>query len=527
MIKPILILSSILLSLSPAETVSVVSNGKAREATTTGKWTTTTSGLTSTGTTSFLSSKMSIARGDFHLVAKLQLATLDGTAAGLVINKSFFGFDSREKKLFTEGPLFGKKTTHLSPASNHFKPNQPFQFEIIRKATSTRILINGETVQELDNWNPETTNLRFRPWRNTLSIKSFTIEGDFIAPPVPEGRAIFSSGDGRYHTYRIPALVTSKKGTLLAFAEGRESMSDHGNLDIVLRRSTDHGKTWNDLQVVRDKGKHQAGNPAPLIDHDTGRIFLFHCTSENSEGQVLSGTGSREVELMHSDDDGITWSAPRNISAMTKKEDWRWYAVGPCSGIQIKTGKHRGRLVVPANHSIHFDDGRKWEYRCHSLISDDHGETWQMGESSVVGASETQIAEVAPDLLIQDIRMQTHRKPYRAVRFSKDGALTWTPLRNDLTRIDPRCQGSMISILNKDGAFTLYSSNPADLKQRKNMQVYKSDNAHDWKEIKILTKGPAAYSDLTFTSDGHLACLYEAGVNNPYESIVFAKFTTP
>jgi sialidase-1 len=343
----------------------------------------------------------------------------------------------------------------------------------------------------------------------------------------PKGTALFKSGDGRYHTYRIPALVTSKKGTLLAFAEGRvDSSSDHGNLDLVLRRSTDHGKTWGEIQVIRDHGTHQAGNPAPVIDQKTGRIFLLHCTSKHSEGQVLSGTGSREVEVMHSDDDGLTWSKPKNISATTKKNDWRWYATGPCSGIQIQTGKHKGRLVIPANHSIHFGDDRKWEYRCHSLVSDDHGETWQIGSSSKVGASETQIAEVASDFLVQDIRMQTHRKGLRAIRFSKDGGLDWDQLQHDRTRPDPRCQGSIISLLNQDGSFTLFSSNPASKNARKNMTFYRSFDARSWKKISTIFKGPAAYSDLAATPDGNIFCLYEAGVQDPYESIMFVK-TTP
>lgn len=344
------------------------------------------------------------------------------------------------------------------------------------------------------------------------------------ATPPPKGTALFTAGDGRYHTYRIPALATSKKGTLLAFSEARESQADHGNLDIVFRRSTDDGTTWSAQAVIRDNGIQQAGNPCPLVDFETGRIFLFHCISSQSEGEILAGKGSRDVMVMHSDDDGLTWSEARDISAMTKKDDWRWYAVGPCSGIQIRDGNHAGRLVVPANHSIHFNDDRPWEYRCHSLVSDDHGETWRIGSSSAAGGNETQIAEVAPDLLMQDVRMQTHREGCRAVRLSKDGGLTWSDLIHDKARPGPKCQGSLISVVAKDGKRTLFSSNPASETERKNLTVYRSrDGGKTWKIFALLTEGPSAYSDLTLTGDGHLACLYESGENAPYETIVFIK----
>ncbi|MFC0016160.1 sialidase family protein [Roseibacillus persicicus] len=338
--------------------------------------------------------------------------------------------------------------------------------------------------------------------------------------------AVYQSGEG-YHTYRIPAIVQSKKGTLLAFAEGREDRKDHGDVDIVLRRSEDQGKSWQNLQVIRDVGKHQAGNPCPLVDEETGRLHLFYCGSEVSEGAVLAGKGTREVYSLYSDDDGLTWSEPRNLSKMVKKEGWRWYATGPCSAIQIQSGKYAGRFVIPANHSIHFEGtDRKWEYRCHSLYSDDKGETWQIGSSSEVGASETQIAEVAPDLLIQDIRMQTHRKGVRAVRFSKDGGETWSPLEHDDSRLDPKCQGSIIA-LRADGAkpFELISTSLSSKGPRVNLTAYRSkDGGQDWSEIITLTKGPSAYSDLVSMEQGKIGCLYEAGEKDPYETILFTVF---
>jgi sialidase-1 len=199
---------------------------------------------------------------------------------------------------------------------------------------------------------------------------------------------------------------------------------------------------------------------------------------------------------------------------MVKKSEWRWYATGPCSGIQIQSGKYKGRLVVPANHSYHGSDVKRWEFRCHSLYSDDQGETWEIGQSSSVGASETQIAEAGEDLLIQDIRMQTHKKGVRAVRFSRDGGETWSPIKHDNHRKDPRCQGSVI--LHRG---VLISSNPNSNKREK-MTIYTSDDcAKNWQEVALVCPDASAYSDLEVTDDNQMVCLYENGINSPYERI--------
>lgn len=329
---------------------------------------------------------------------------------------------------------------------------------------------------------------------------------------------IFKSGTKGYHTFRIPSLVKTTKGTLLAFAEGRvEAGGDYGNINIVMRRSEDNGKTWGELQVVQDDGNVQCGNPCPFVDQDTGRVFLMNCGASASEHSILSGKGNREIYLSYSDDDGKTWSKRRNITKMVTKDNWRWYATGPCSGMQIQTGKYKGRFVIPANHSVH-EKGKKWEYRSHSLYSDDKGKTWKIGDESGPGGSETQIAEVAEDLLIQDIRMQTHRQGVRAVRFSKNGGESWTKLEHDRNRPCPMCQGSIISHKGR-----LISSNPAG-GGRTGMKIYASkDQGRSWYASKVLYAGPSAYSDLKFTDDGHIVCLYEAGKKSPYESIVMTR----
>lgn len=332
---------------------------------------------------------------------------------------------------------------------------------------------------------------------------------------------VFKSGDKGYHTYRIPAIVASKKGTLLAFAEGRVNHSgDHGNLDIVLKRSTDGGKTWSDLILVQDDGNNQCGNPAPVVDLRNGRIILLSNGSDKSEGAVMKGEGTRECYVQYSDDDGLTWSPRRNISEQVRPEGWRWYAMGPCSGTQIREGKHKGRLVVAANHSE-----KEGTYRSHSLYSDDGGRTWKVGAVAGPGSNESQIAEVAPNLLVQNMRMQTHGKGQRAIRTSNDGGQTWKDLRHEPQLPCPRCQGSVIRDY-YNGTGHLFFSNPAASPlARKEMTIRASvDGGKTWPLKKVVYQGPSGYSNLVMLGKKRVGILFEAGLKDLAEGIAFESY---
>ena len=142
-----------------------------------------------------------------------------------------------------------------------------------------------------------------------------------LAEDQPTKTEVFVSGSGGYHSYRIPAVILTPKGTLLAFCEGRKSSrSDHGDLDLVLRRSTDNGKTWTPTQIVHEEGgdaKITIGNPCPVVDQDTGRVWLPFCRNND------------KVLVTFSDDDGKTWGKPAEITDSVKESGWGWYATGP------------------------------------------------------------------------------------------------------------------------------------------------------------------------------------------------------
>src|SRR5699024_6413617 len=171
---------------------------------------------------------------------------------------------------------------------------------------------------------------------------------------------LWEEGKGEYDSYRIPSIIVTENGTLLAFAEGRKEPGDAGNIDLLLRRSFDNGKTWTEPQVVWDDGSNTCGNPTPVVDRKTGRIWLFATWNlgEDSEQEIIQQTSknTRRPYVMYSDDDGKTWSEPRELTDCCKEPSWGWYATGPGIGIQLKHGQYKGRLVIPANHSYNEPD---------------------------------------------------------------------------------------------------------------------------------------------------------------------------
>lgn len=339
---------------------------------------------------------------------------------------------------------------------------------------------------------------------------------------------LFVSGMEGYHTFRIPSLLVTKHGTLLAFCEGRKNGgSDAGHIDLVLRRSKDGGQTWSPLQILWNDGENTCGNPCPVQDEETGRIHLLltHNLSEDKESAIHAGTskGTRTVWVCHSDDEGGTWSAPREITKTTKMSDWTWYATGPGIGIQIKKGPRKGRLVIPCDHNM-AGTRQAWS---HIIYSDDRGKTWKIGGNAAQDhTNESQVAELSDGRLMLNSRSTDRSKKFRGISYSADGGDTWTDFRYDNTLIEPICQASLLSHSPGDGSYLLLFSNPAESEARKNMTVRLShDDGKTWPVSRPLSPGPAAYSNLAVLPDGNFACLYECGKESPYETINFARFS--
>jgi len=340
---------------------------------------------------------------------------------------------------------------------------------------------------------------------------------------------LFVSGQNGYHTYRIPALAVTTNGTILALAEGRKkSAGDAGKIDLLVRRSFDNGATWSAPQIVWADGGNTCGNPSPVVDRDTGTVWLLMTWNrgDDHEQEITAGKsqGTRRVYVTRSDDDGQTWAKPREITAAVKLANWTWYATGPGGGIQLQTGPHAGRLVVACDHT---EAVTKYGYS-HVIYSDNHGQTWQLGGSSMAGVNECGVVELTGGKLMLNMRNCDKSKTSRQVAVSDDGGLTWSDQHFDPTLIEPICQGAIRRCRwpGQNAPGVILFSNPASPSNRVNLTVRASfDDAQNWPAARLLHAGPSAYSDLAVLANGQLACLFEAGVTNSSESIVLSRFT--
>jgi sialidase-1 len=340
----------------------------------------------------------------------------------------------------------------------------------------------------------------------------------------PRQGDVFVAGEGGYHTYRIPSLIVSADGTLLAFAEGRKKgTSDTGDIDLLLRRSTDGGATWGETQVVVDDGPNTAGNPCPVVDPASGAIVLLMTRNlgEDSEDEIMSGSGkrSREVWITRSTDGGATWSKPDDITASTKAPDWTWYATGPGSGIRLRSG----RLLIPCDHALADTRAR----RSHVILSDDGGWTWRIGGVLGEKTNECQAVELEDGSVLLNMRSY-HGKNRRAVARSEDGGVTWSEPVLDEALVEPVCQASLVRLSSGSrGArkSRILLSNPASTRREKMTVRLSYDDGKTWPVSRLLHEGPSAYSALAVLPDGTIACLYERGEKRLYESIRLARFS--
>lgn len=334
---------------------------------------------------------------------------------------------------------------------------------------------------------------------------------------------VYRAGEDGYHTYRIPSVIATARGTLLAFVEGRKDDSrDHGDIDLLVKRSNDGGRTWSAQSIVHEEGgtaKVTIGNPCPVVDRKTGTLWLPFCRDNN------------DVLITSSTDDGLTWAKPRVITTAVKKPDWNWYATGPGIGIQIQAGKYKGRMVIPCDHGAPYEG--KLARSSHIIYSDDNGKTWELGGGAAVHTNECQVMELNGGLLLLNMRNhigkdggQPDFAGRRAISMSADGGETWGEREFDAALIEPVCQGSLLRI----DARTALFSNPASTTARVNMTVRLSrDEGRMWNTSRelVLHAGPSAYSCLTALPGRMAGCLYERGAAKAYELVTFARFPVP
>lgn len=320
---------------------------------------------------------------------------------------------------------------------------------------------------------------------------------------------VFEPIDGQYSSMRIPALVMTKKGTLLAFAAGRiESGSDWADMDLVMKRSEDGGETWGPLQVVAQRaGGKPTDNPTPIVGSD-GTIHLVY---------------QRDYAYAYytqSTDDGHTWAPPTNITAAFEEfkpqYDWKVLAPGPGHSIQLQNG----RLIVPVWLA---DSDRLKPHRSHrpsriaTIYSDDNGKTWMAGElvpdvDGFKNPSETMAVQLEDGRVALNIRIESEKRR-RGFSISEDGISGWSTPEYIDGLFEPICMASIISVYDEGKQYLLFvnpDSEHIDKHPRANLTLKLSkDGGKTWPIAKVLNAGSSGYADLAVGPDNTLYCLYE------------------
>jgi len=349
--------------------------------------------------------------------------------------------------------------------------------------------------------------------------------------------ALWTGGDGGYTTYRIPALVSTADGTVLAFCEGRRAgRGDSGQIDLLLRRSSDGGHTWSPTQVVVSWPGFTVGNPTPVLVRETGDVLLVFCSNEAQahESTIRKGLYGRDVWTVTSADGGLTWGTPVQITSQVMRDDWTWYATGPCHAIQLGSG----RLLVPCNHRHLDTETVTLSRHAHVIYSDDLGESWHIGGGiDVEGANESVVVETLGGEIYLNSRDQ-HGRGHRFTARSDDGGLTFRDVRIDETLTDPPCQATALAVTELSAAPIVFL-NPAGPGRSMLTARVSLDNGRTWTSSQLIHPGLAAYSDLVQIDGAEslaspsanaepialLLALFETGVKDDCERIAVTRLT--
>ena len=365
-----------------------------------------------------------------------------------------------------------------------------------------------------------------------LLIPSFA-----AAAPLLEEINLFEAGKDDYALYRIPGIVVTAKGSVLAYCEARRTgKSDWDTIDILLRRSTDGGKTWGPRQKIADVPGPKVKNPVALAQKladptDVTYNNAVAFADRNGAVHFLFCLEYSRCFYIRSNDDGLTFSTPVEVTSAFEKlrseYDWKVIATGPAHGIQLKTG----RLVVPIWLSTGTGGHAHRPSVTSTVYSDDHGKTWHCGDVAVpntpdwINPNETVIVELADGRVMLNVRSESlaHR---RLITTSPDGAKGWSKPRFDDALLEPICMGSIARLTSQPASAKnrIVFVNPHNLaradgkaadgksRDRKNVSVKLSyDEGQTWPVDKVLEAGYSAYSDITVLPDGTMLCLYERG----------------
>ncbi len=432
----------------------------------------------------------------------------------------------------------GKLTKQLAP-------HKPYEIELVLKNGLLTYSVDGQEVVRAPSFptvlasQPKETakshgmqlTVSVRPWQvKEMKIYEFYVETDGKIVPMPKVMELFrgirstpkeEQTKGMPQNYRIPSLVVSNKKTLLAFAQAKlDGFGDTVDTRLVVRRSEDNGKTWGkEIKIFNldDETTSSAGS-CPVVDRSTGRIWSL-ITSNNrkySESQLMPGYGedSRYAYIVYSDDDGRTWSKPKNISKQVKKEQWQWYVAGPGVGIQLERGKHKGRLIFPCDHSTKDNPDGSLTFHSHLVYSDDNGKGWKTGAVTQHGYNECTAVELEDGSVLLNSRLHgagEKGKNARGVSISRDGGETFAESFFSKDLIDAHCQGAIARYRWKEGnkAGVIAFSNQAWPWRSYLMVRFSYDDGKTWPTARVIYPWTSAYSSVAALPDGSIGVLFE------------------
>jgi sialidase-1 len=361
------------------------------------------------------------------------------------------------------------------------------------------------------------------------------------AAPYLEKSVLFERGKGDYLIYRIPGIVVTKAGTVLAYTEARKTdRGDWGESGILLRRSTDGGKTWSEPALIGTIAQPFPKNPRAIERNlGTGAGVTYNnpvaIADRNGSVHFLFCVEYMRSFYMRSDDDGIHFGKPVEITstcaAFQKEYPWSVIATGPGHGIQLRNG----RLVVPVWLSPGTGAGAHGPSVASVIYSDDHGKRWRRGDIAVPDTpewsspNETAAVELADGRVMLNVRSPSTRHR-RIIVTSKDGATKWTRPEFHEQLLEPICFASMARIfgrllfVNPDNlARADGNERPGVNRDRRNLTVQLSDDeGKRWSVKRVVEPGPSAYADLAVLPDGTILCFYEAGRGTA--SLTLARF---
>ncbi|MHB8899779.1 MAG: sialidase family protein [Thermoguttaceae bacterium] len=333
---------------------------------------------------------------------------------------------------------------------------------------------------------------------------------------------VYTSGADGYKIYRIPAIETAPDGSLLAFAEGRKyGGSDPGmgkqDIDLVLKRSTDGGRTWSPMALIEDPGElWSAANPATVVDRQSGKTWVLYLRSrpERSTDTSRPGTDDMQTLARSSTDNGLTWSEPIDLTKVARQYDdptWQASVVGPGGAIQTRSG----RLVAPV-----------WKVKPSGVLaifSDDHGQTWQRGSvmPGKQAGNEDQIVELDDGRLLLDVRQNSG--PTRFLATSSDGGQTWSEPRPGVAVTPVACAIERLTLKSagQDRNRILWTG-PRGPGRKTLVARVSYDEGQTFAPERVIADEPAAYSDLTRLNDKSAGVLWERG---DYRFITFTRLS--